>query len=252
MIIFNVKINNNRILLQKLRFFKKPAMNLTSKEQGPFAESLTGHTIHIVGPSFLTNEALCYLIEAKTGARCFQVRNFTDIPEKSQPVSGPELFLWDCRGKNLNNFMDEFISDVQKFTESEYIALFNVRQGIKIEESCIDEGVRGVFYENINANIFLKGIMAIYREELWFSRDMMTKYILDERDELTASMKVRKILTQREIEIISLLAIGYKNDEIAKKLCISTHTIKTHLYNIYKKINVTSRLQATLWAAKNL
>jgi len=60
------------------------------------------------------------------------------------------------------------------------------------------------------------------------------------------------VLTPREIEILSVLALGVKNEEIASKLYISPHTVKTHLYAIYKKINVSNRLQAVLWAGENL
>ncbi|MBE7706937.1 MAG: response regulator transcription factor [Cyanobacteria bacterium SIG30] len=55
-------------------------------------------------------------------------------------------------------------------------------------------------------------------------------------------------LTQREIEILSYVAKGNSNNEIAKKLFIKDTTIKTHLNNIYKKLNVESRVQATLLA----
>jgi LuxR family maltose regulon positive regulatory protein len=51
-------------------------------------------------------------------------------------------------------------------------------------------------------------------------------------------------LTKREFEILDLLAQRLHNKEIATKLLISTGTIKTHLNNIYRKLNVTGRLQA--------
>ena len=66
------------------------------------------------------------------------------------------------------------------------------------------------------------------------------------------SNKVKDLLTQREIEILSLIAVGAKNEDIAEKLFISTHAVKRHIHNILKKINVANRLQAALWAAKNL
>ena len=49
-----------------------------------------------------------------------------------------------------------------------------------------------------------------------------------------------------------VVAEGEMNTEIAQKLYISRHTVKSHLYNIYKKIKVTNRLEAALWANKNL
>lgn len=59
-------------------------------------------------------------------------------------------------------------------------------------------------------------------------------------------------LTPRETEILALVAVGDMNEEIADKLCISTQTVKTHLYRTFKKINVSNRLQAAFWATKNL
>jgi len=55
-------------------------------------------------------------------------------------------------------------------------------------------------------------------------------------------------LTVREKEILQRLSEGMKNAEIASELAISLNTVKTHIYNIYKKIGVSNRLQAAIWA----
>jgi DNA-binding NarL/FixJ family response regulator len=51
---------------------------------------------------------------------------------------------------------------------------------------------------------------------------------------------------------MTLLAAGATNEEIADKLCVSLNTVKTHLYNTFRKIGVQTRLKAALWAARNL
>jgi LuxR family transcriptional regulator of csgAB operon len=114
------------------------------------------------------------------------------------------------------------------------------------------EGIRGFFYEQDTKEIFLKGIHAVVDGELWASREVMTRCILESKDQESPSGDDGPILTQRQIEIIAQVAVGATNDEIAEKLCISPHTVKTHLYNTFKKIDVTNRLQAALWAAKHL
>jgi len=98
----------------------------------------------------------------------------------------------------------------------------------------------------------MKGVRTIIDGKLWLSRDMMTKCIFEGTGKDDSAKSRIENLSQRQIEILALVAVGETNDEIADRLCISLHTVKTHLYRIFKKINVPNRVQATLWAAQNL
>jgi DNA-binding NarL/FixJ family response regulator len=101
---------------------------------------------------------------------------------------------------------------------------------------------------------FEKGVRAIFQGELWVPRKILAEYMKKH----TSKSQVRKMknndanLTSREREILLLPASGAKNSDIAKKLYVSPHTVRTHLHNIYRKIDVPDRFQAILWAAENL
>jgi DNA-binding NarL/FixJ family response regulator len=58
-------------------------------------------------------------------------------------------------------------------------------------------------------------------------------------------------LTRRESEILDLLAQGFRNKEIADKLFLSANTIRTHIYNIYEKLHVQSRIEALNKTGRN-
>lgn len=57
-------------------------------------------------------------------------------------------------------------------------------------------------------------------------------------------------LTEREIDVLHLIAKGYSNNEISKELCISMNTVKTHIRNIFHKLEVEDRTQAAMKAVK--
>ena len=61
-----------------------------------------------------------------------------------------------------------------------------------------------------------------------------------------------RIATWREQGYITHLMTGASNTEIADSLFVSEHTIKSHLYNVFKKLNVKNRLQAVSWAKEYL
>jgi LuxR family transcriptional regulator of csgAB operon len=214
--------------------------------------SISEEQVYIVGQLRLQNDLLAAYIEEKAGMKCvcWPVSEISPFPQiKSGQKS---LILWDC----LNSDMDHFWSCLYAGSGSNmgecFVALFNVPPGLGIENRAIKSNVRGIFYENDPPEILTRGVQAVLNGELWFSRRMLTKHILDKKDSDVPIRKASTSLTPREKEILGMIASGAPNDEIVKELCISLHTVKTHIYNIYKKVKVSNRTQAALWATRHI
>jgi len=225
--------------------------NQSENQQSPGASN--GSMVYIVGSRRLQNEAIASCLERIIGDQCFVVGNINHIPmDDLEDSGGQRLVLLDCQGKDETTLLAELRPYLNQKRSGNHIVLFNVCRDLGIEKRCISEGIKGFFYEQDQLEMFLKGVRAVLDGELWLSREIMTKCILEGTNESESSQKRIEELTQRQIEILAQVAVGSSNDEIADRLCISPHTVKTHLYHIFKKINVPNRLQAALWAAKHL
>ncbi len=225
--------------------------NDSSKDKG--LKQLADRAIYIIGPQSLQNELMALFLDQETGATCMARKNARRIPlGDKRKISKPALILLDCLEKNLEKYLSELESNVKTIFRQHYVALFNISYGHGIEEKALKKGVRGFFYEHDPLRIFPEGIGVIFNGQLWASRRILSKTILDIKEKDIVTKKEARILTPREAEILSMAAAGATNEEIANELFISTNTVRTHIYNIFKKINVPNRLQASLWAAKNL
>ena len=132
------------------------------------------------------------------------------------------------------------------------LAAFNLRDEDHAAEIMIAQHLQGIFYRSDSLENICKGISKLFEGELWMSRPLMTRLISFYRRLHLNAYRPACGLTQREIEIIFLIGSGASNPEIASKLFVSEHTVKTHLYNIFRKIKVRNRIQAMNWAHKNL
>lgn len=114
-------------------------------------------------------------------------------------------------------------------------------------------GAKGyISKRDISISNLLKAIQAVHRGELWVERELIARFFEREADASSRNevriKEPKEVLTPREKEVLNILTTGCTNKEIAKTLFISEKTVKTHLNSIFRKINVTRRLKAILYA----
>lgn len=207
--------------------------------------------VYIVGPSKLQNELMAWFLENTSELTCECSQKNEHPLFVNKKTDHKYLILWDCH----NNDPDDIWTELDMYPIKNghcFVALFNVGSDRGLKEEVVKRNIQGVFFEHDSLYSFTKGVQTILNGKLWFSREMMTKCLLCQKNSADFRNHTQTLLTTREKEILNVIASGSTNSEIADSLSISTHTVKTHLYNIFKKINVSNRVQASCWAAENL
>lgn len=114
----------------------------------------------------------------------------------------------------------------------------------------IKSGVSGYTLKDINSEELIQTIRKVYDGESVFHPDITMK-LLGEFRRMAGNQKSHPNLTARELEILECVTRGDNNREISRKLFISEKTVKNHLTNIFRKIDVNHRTQAALYALKH-
>lgn len=201
----------------------------------------------------IQNQLLAELLTAKTGFHTTCGPSFCVVrPGESKDYQ--YLILIDCHGIAQNKIYSNLSMIDLNNNQNTMVALFNVLPDLidQIDRASIARGIRGLFSEKHSLDELVKGIKSIAIGELWYTRKSMSRFLEKSMNKSQHAGNIYDRLTHRETEILTLIAGGYSNFEIADKLHLSIHTVKTHVYNLYKKIKVPNRLQAVFWAAQNL
>ena len=118
----------------------------------------------------------------------------------------------------------------------------------------IRAGAKGYLSRNTNISEIIKAIQVVHQGEFWVQRKLVNRFINgDFMSEISAEdSRQNKLdtLTPREQDVLRALVKGSTNKEIANELFISEKTVKSHLNQVFKKLNVSRRLEAILSAIK--
>jgi DNA-binding NarL/FixJ family response regulator len=164
-----------------------------------------------------------------------------------KPADRQRVYLLDCLNAIDRGAIEKrFEVDSEKIPEHILVVLYNTDGDRGLASLVKRYRIRGIFYRQDSRAVLIQGMHRILGGHLWLSRTMLARCISIPAETLTDSTAV--VLSAKERKVLCHVTAGESNQEIADALSISLHTVKTHLYNIYKKIHVPNRLQATLWA----
>lgn len=176
--------------------------------------------------------------EANDGMQCIEML------EKTQT----DVLLLDINMPNMNGL--KVLQYLREKKNNIKVLILTIHNEIEYLARAVEYGVNGYVLKDSESSVLKMAINTIYQGESYIQPDL-TPLLKEKMVEKSLIDDIEDILTNREIEVLKLLAEGLYNKEIAYILTISEKTVKNHVSNIFKKINVSDRTQAAVYAIRN-
>ncbi|KDM91061.1 LuxR C-terminal-related transcriptional regulator [Photobacterium galatheae] len=196
-------------------------------------------------------DALCNILRKNGG---FELLHIADVQQLEPIVNqGHVTLIVDTKASDIDmihNLIQSHWLRPDKIVLSNVSAHYDYRDVLAWPQCC------GVLIQDASYHCWLEGLKKVATGEFWFTRKVMADMIASYRNQGNAEpiKQDRKSLnlTKREEDILKLIIQGESNAKIAESLFVSESTVKTHLYNTFKKIDVKNRRQARDWAREQL
>jgi len=165
----------------------------------------------------------------------------------------PDIVLLDLRMPNLDGLAA--LQVLQQSNNKTKVIVLTASEDKNEFVQAMKLGCSGIVLKQTAPELIVKSIRKVYGGEIWLDSHttaaVMRQFAVGpESGAPNASGKTRERspLSQREREIVQLVAQGFKNKEMAEKMFISEQTVKNHLHNIFDKLGVSDRLELALYA----
>jgi DNA-binding NarL/FixJ family response regulator len=207
----------------------------------------------IVSPDQLQARLLQSLLYPSLVAHCRCKTDFTAELLAADKTAGHCVAMFDCLKLKKNQIIEQIGFGPTKPADQVWIVLYNVDRTLKLASWVKRCKIRGIAYSDDAPETLVKATQTVAKGRLWLSRKMLSDCVRSSRSgSIPRSTNLAAALTRRETEILSQVALGKSNQQIAELLNVRVTTVKTHIYRIFKKIEVTNRLEAAMWASANL
>lgn len=169
-----------------------------------------------------------------------EATNGVEAVEKARELS-PDVILMDLRMPEMDGV--EAITRIkEEKPDIKFIILTTYSDDEYIFKG-IAAGARAYLLKDAPRDDLFKAIRAVWRGESLI-QPVVASRVLDRLAELSRKSPSAETLSEREVEVLKLMAKGVSNKDIADQLSITQSTVKTHITSIFQKLNVTTRTEA--------
>jgi len=159
----------------------------------------------------------------------------------------PDILLLDLRMPEKDGLA--VLEEVNFDTLSTRVIVLTATEDDNDVVRAVRLGARGVVLKQSATDLLLKSIQKVHSGEIWLDKRMTQEVMRAFTKSAEGGPRREKpLLSDREREIVALVAQGFRNREIGEKLFISEQTVKNHLHNIFDKLGVSDRLELALYA----
>jgi DNA-binding NarL/FixJ family response regulator len=148
----------------------------------------------------------------------------------------------------------DFCREIVKASPETKVLILSAYDDDQEISTALVAGASGYVLKTVGGESLAENIRSVYRGEVLLGPSVAAKVVRQLsrlREEADHKEEALDSLTPREREVFALASRGLKNAEIADELFVSEKTIKTHLRNIYNKLNLSSKADLRLFAARN-
>jgi two-component system, NarL family, nitrate/nitrite response regulator NarL len=198
----------------------------------------------------------------RSGIRSLLQRNpdFNVVGEAADGVEGikrarqlqPDVVLLDLNMPGISGL--EALQLILQDCPHTAVIMLTVSEDAEDLSAALRAGARGYLIKNIETDYLLRAIRRAAAGEAVVAESMTAKLVAQLQK--AATQRIDPIseldrLTPREKEILVCLARGESNKSIARTLCVAESTVKIHVQNVLKKLNLSSRVQAAVFAVEH-
>ncbi len=181
--------------------------------------------------------------EAKDGEECLQ--KVKDLK--------PDVTLLDINMPNVNGI--KALRKLKDMNQETKVIILTFHEEIEYLFETFNLGANGYIVKDAESDVLIHGIREVYNGVSYVYPTMAegdeNQLNMLRKGEISGTDSPTVKLTKREYEILTLIADGMNNKDIANTLFISEKTVKNHVSNIFKKIKVNDRTQAAIYAYRN-